>query len=129
MLVPSSLTEFVLKTKFATAEDIAAVRDLFATTGPNITISNDEIVERTGLDLRVARAAIAALVQNGVPIISTRDGGYVLSTDRPFLTRELERLRSQAKQIALRADGIATFLLRTGLDADTMLAESYCTPH
>lgn len=100
---------------YSNAADVVTIRDLFISVPANTPISTEHLMERSGLDLRGVRDVISQLVRSGVPIISTRDGSYVLCTDRAVLARELARLRSQSQQIALRADGLATYLLMKAL--------------
>lgn len=100
--------------RFASDSEVAEIQNIFRTARPDVPISRQELEQLTGLNIRVVRDAISVLVKWGIPIVSNRDGGYEVSTDPALIQRELARLRSQAKEINLRADGLQEYLNRAG---------------
>lgn len=102
------------KKRFANATEVTLIHNIFTALGPNTRITRQELEQQTGLHIRVVRDAISQLVKWGIPIISDRDGGYEVSTDRAKIEREMTRLRSQAKEINSRGDGLQDYLDRAG---------------
>lgn len=103
--------------RFADEAEITLVREVFICLPLNTTISTAELVERTGLDLRVVRDAIAQIIQTGIPIVPNRsDGGYLVTTDIDLLIPEVLRLESHASNIRLRADGLREAAKKLGAE-------------
>lgn len=101
--------------KFASQSVVATLMNVFTTTPPNTKIEAASLTERTGEPIRVVRDGIEQLIRDhSLPIVSDRNGGYVLSTRPTILLAESNRLDSQARKIGARRDALREAALRFG---------------
>jgi hypothetical protein len=107
--------ELFMSRKFASSVVLATLLNIFSTTPPNTPIAASYLMERTGESIRVVRDGIQRLIQEyKMPIISDRNGSYVLSTRPAVIEPEIMRLKSQAREIRARYEALEAYVQRVG---------------
>jgi hypothetical protein len=95
--------ELFMSRKFASSVVLATLLNIFSTTPPNTPIAASYLMERTGESIRVVRDGIQRLIQEyKMPIISDRNGSYVLSTRPAVIEPEIMRPKQERYEHAMR---------------------------